>query len=98
MVFLQNNEEVYQNKVAVSTTVIAFFLGNSLMFLFGAVGAAFYQQADISEVLLRQTITWSKRGVTADLKIPALKVSGPRLCSPGLPVFLRPDTSRVSLR
>jgi cytosine permease len=47
-------------KVAVSTTVIAFFLGNSLMFLFGAVGATFYQQADISEVLLKQgMIVWA---------------------------------------
>lgn len=47
-------------KIAVSTTVIAFFLGNSLMFLFGAVGATFYQQADISEVMLRQgMIVWA---------------------------------------
>ncbi|MCG8615212.1 MAG: cytosine permease, partial [Desulfobacterales bacterium] len=47
-------------KIAVSTTVIAFFLGNSLMFLFGAVGATFYQQADISEVLLKQGfIVWA---------------------------------------
>lgn len=47
-------------KTAVSTTVIAFFLGNSLMFLFGAVGAAFYQQADISDVLLKQgMIVWA---------------------------------------
>jgi len=47
-------------KIAVSTTVIAFFLGNSLMFLFGAVGATFYQQADISEVLLKQgMIVWA---------------------------------------
>lgn len=47
-------------KIAVSTTVLAFFLGNSLMFLFGAVGAAFYQQADISEVLLKQgMIVWA---------------------------------------
>ena len=47
-------------KVAVSSTVIAFFLGNSLMFLFGAVGAAFYHQPDISEVLLKQgMIVWA---------------------------------------
>ena len=46
--------------IAVATTVIAFFLGNSLMFLFGAVGASFYQQADISEVLLKQGfIVWA---------------------------------------
>ena len=48
------------SKVAVSTTLIAFFLGNSLMFLFGAVGAAFYQQADISDVLMDQgMIVWA---------------------------------------
>ncbi len=41
-------------RVAVSTTVLAFFIGNSLMFIFGAVGSAFYQQADISEVLYLQ--------------------------------------------
>ena len=29
-------------KIAVSTTAIAFFIGNSLMFLFGAVGGMFY--------------------------------------------------------
>lgn len=40
--------------IAVSTTVAAFFLGNSLMFIFGAVGAAAYGQADISEVLVLQ--------------------------------------------
>ncbi|MBF0646665.1 cytosine permease [Desulfuromonas acetoxidans] len=42
------------SRTAVSTTVLAFFIGNSLMFVFGAVGAALYQQADISEVMLRQ--------------------------------------------
>ncbi len=41
-------------KVAVSTTVIAFFLGNTLMFIFGAVGAALYQLNDISDVLVKQ--------------------------------------------
>ncbi len=48
------------SKVAVSTTVIAFFVGNSLMFLFGAVGSAFYQQSDISDVLMKQgMIVWA---------------------------------------
>ena len=47
-------------RIAVSTTLIAFFLGNSLMFLFGAVGAAFYQQSDISDVLMDQgMIIWA---------------------------------------
>ena len=41
-------------RTAVSTTVIAFLLGNSLMFLFGAVAAAFYQTNDISEALMQQ--------------------------------------------
>ena len=41
-------------RIAVSTTVAAFLLGNSLMFFFGAVAAAFYQTNDVSEVLFRQ--------------------------------------------
>ena len=41
-------------KIAVITTVIAFFLGNSLMFFFGAVGTMTYQVNDISEVLFKQ--------------------------------------------
>ena len=41
-------------KISVTSTVVAFFIGNSLMFLFGAVGAALYQLNDISEVLFRQ--------------------------------------------
>ena len=38
-------------RVAVWTTVIAFFLGNSLMFLFGAIGTMGCGMADISDVL-----------------------------------------------
>ncbi len=41
-------------KVGVSTTMIAFFLGNSLMFIFGAIGAAVMGMADISEVMFAQ--------------------------------------------
>lgn len=41
-------------KVGVWTTAIAFFIGNSLMFIFGAVGAAVTGQADISEVMFTQ--------------------------------------------
>lgn len=41
-------------KVGVSTTMIAFFLGNSLMFIFGAIGAAVMGQPDISEVMFAQ--------------------------------------------
>ncbi len=40
--------------IAVSTTAIAFFIGNSLMFIFGAVGGMFYDTNDISVVLVRQ--------------------------------------------
>ena len=48
------------SRIAVSTTLIAFFLGNSLMFIFGAVGSAFYQQSDISDVLMNQgMIVWA---------------------------------------
>jgi cytosine permease len=39
---------------AVTSTVIAFFIGNSLMFLFGAVGTIVTGQADISEVMFVQ--------------------------------------------
>ncbi|MGX8795014.1 cytosine permease [Fusibacter sp. JL298sf-3] len=42
--------------VGVSTTMIAFFIGNSLMFIFGAVGAAVMGEADISEVMFKQGI------------------------------------------
>ena len=53
------------NAVAVSTTVIAFFLGNSLMFAFGAVGGAFTGKDDIFYVMIAQ-----------GLAIPALIVLG----------------------
>jgi cytosine permease len=51
--------------VAVITTVIAFFLGNTLMFSFGAVGGAFSGQDDIFYVMIAQ-----------GLMIPALIVLG----------------------
>ncbi|MFB1097455.1 cytosine permease [Terribacillus sp. JSM ZJ617] len=41
-------------KNGVITTVIAFFIGNSLMFLFGAIGAIVTGQSDISEVMFLQ--------------------------------------------
>lgn len=53
------------NKIAVITTVIAFFLGNTLMFAFGAVGGAFTGKDDIFYVLIAQ-----------GLAIPALLVLG----------------------
>ncbi|MDU4959059.1 MAG: cytosine permease [Sporomusaceae bacterium] len=40
--------------IGVVTTVMAFFFGNSLMFAFGAIGAAVTGQADISEVMYLQ--------------------------------------------
>ena len=52
-------------KIAVWTTVIAFFLGNTLMFCFGAVGGAFTGADDIFYVMIA-------RG----LAIPALIVLG----------------------
>ncbi|AIC94421.1 cytosine permease [Shouchella lehensis] len=52
-------------KQAVSATTIAFFLGNSLMFLFGAVGAMVYGLAEVSEVMFLQ-----------GLMIPAILVLG----------------------
>lgn len=53
------------SRSAVSANIIAFFLGNSLMFLFGAVGAMVYNQADISEVMFLQ-----------GLMVPAILVLG----------------------
>ncbi|SFH64312.1 cytosine permease [Pisciglobus halotolerans] len=50
---------------AVTATSAAFFLGNTLMFLFGAVGAMVYGLSDISEVLFLQGLT-----------IPAILVLG----------------------
>ncbi|MFJ7744464.1 cytosine permease [Peribacillus sp. NPDC097295] len=41
---------------AVVATVIAFFLGNSLMFIFGAIGAMTYGVSDISEVMFLQEL------------------------------------------
>lgn len=41
-------------KVAVWTTVIAFFLGNTLMFCFGAIGGAFTGKEDIFYVMIAQ--------------------------------------------
>lgn len=39
---------------AVLVTMIAFFIGNSLMFVFGAAGASVTGQSDISEVMMAQ--------------------------------------------
>ncbi|EGU42692.1 cytosine permease [Vibrio ichthyoenteri ATCC 700023] len=50
---------------AVMVTMIAFFIGNSLMFVFGAAGAAVTGQSDISEVMIAQ-----------GLLIPAIIVLG----------------------
>ena len=41
-------------KIAVSATLIAFFLGNTLMFTFGAVGSMVTGQSDIAEVMFLQ--------------------------------------------
>ncbi|NFL54172.1 cytosine permease [Clostridium botulinum] len=41
-------------KIAVTTTVVAFFIGNSLMFLFGAIGAMATGYSDISDVMISQ--------------------------------------------
>ena len=53
------------NRTAIITTVVAFFLGNTLMFSFGAVGGAFTGQDDIFYVMIAQ-----------GLMIPALIVLG----------------------
>nr|WP_208292069.1 cytosine permease [Providencia rettgeri] len=41
-------------KIAVLVAIVAFFLGNSLMFIFGAAGAASLGMADISDVMIAQ--------------------------------------------
>ncbi|MBE1275385.1 cytosine permease [Enterovibrio baiacu] len=41
-------------RTAVVVTMVAFFIGNSLMFIFGAAGGAATGQADISEVMMMQ--------------------------------------------
>ncbi|MDE5671088.1 MAG: cytosine permease [Eubacterium sp.] len=53
------------NKIAIITTVIAFFIGNILMFAFGAVGGAFTGKDDIFYVMISQ-----------GLLVPALIVLG----------------------
>ncbi|HWJ77978.1 MAG TPA: cytosine permease [Niallia sp.] len=53
------------SRSAVTSNIIAFFLGNSLMFLFGAVGAMVYNKADVSDVMFLQ-----------GLMIPAIIVLG----------------------
>ena len=53
------------SRSAVTANIIAFFLGNSLMFLFGAVGAMVYNKADVSDVMFLQ-----------GLMIPAIIVLG----------------------
>ena len=53
------------NKTAVITTVIAFLIGNTLMFAFGAVGGAFTGKDDIFYVMMAQ-----------GLLVPALVVLG----------------------
>lgn len=52
-------------KIAVWATVIAFFIGNSIMFIFGAVGGAVTGNADIFDIL-----------ITQGLMIPAILVLG----------------------
>ncbi len=41
-------------KSAIITTVIAFFFGNSIMFIFGAIGGMVYGTPDVSDVLATQ--------------------------------------------
>ena len=55
------------SRISVSATVIAFLLGNSLMFLFGAVASAFYQTNDISLALKAQGLI-----AVSVLVVPAL--------------------------
>ena len=53
------------SKIAIWATVIAFFIGNSIMFVFGAVGGAVTGNADIFDILISQ-----------GLMLPAILVLG----------------------
>ena len=55
------------SKIAVWTTVIAFFLGNTLMFCFGAVGGAFTGKDDIFYVMIAQGLA-----IPALIVLPAI--------------------------
>jgi cytosine permease len=46
-------------RIGVSTTVLAFFIGNSIMIAFGAIGAMVWDKADISEVLMLQGLLFA---------------------------------------
>ena len=47
-----------RNKTAIITTVIAFFIGNTLMFMFGAVSSIFVGGNDIFEVMIKLGMFW----------------------------------------
>ena len=46
-------------KVGAITTMIAFFIGNSLMFFFGAVSSIFVDGNDIFEVMIRLNLFYA---------------------------------------
>jgi cytosine permease len=76
------------NKIAVITTIIAFFLGNTLMFAFGAVGGAFTGKDDIFYVLIAQ-----------GLAVPALLVLGGNIWTTNANALYTPvSDSRTSQR
>ena len=72
-----------RNKTAIITTVIAFFIGNTLMFAFGAVGGAFTGKDDIFYVMMAQGLT-----------VPALIVLGANIWISG-PPMTTPSTHPV---
>ncbi|MDX3893970.1 cytosine permease [Pusillimonas sp.] len=45
-------------RMAVMVCMAAFFVGNSLMFIFGGAGAAATGQADVSDVMMMQGLIW----------------------------------------
>ena len=45
-------------RTAVMVCIVAFFVGNSLMFIFGGAGAAATGQADVSDVMMMQGLIW----------------------------------------
>ena len=72
-------------KIAVIATVIAFFVGNSLMFVFGAVGGSVTGQADIFYIMIAQGLALPAI-IVLGLNIWTTADNGLYSCGLGLPI------------
>ena len=68
-------------KLAVLVAMVAFFLGNSLMFIFGAAGAAALGMADISDVMIAQGLLLPAIVVLGHTSYPIPSLSNSSICS-----------------